>query len=257
MKLLLSLNNKIFMNENLIDIIKKHDIFNVVKGFEIYIDLNKIEEKEKVLKLVEESLKEDYIIQLHGFSLENISIETIYENLKYYESISKKYLKKLLITFHPTLEINQTIDIISDINKYIKKNKFNLEISIENLNYLNGIKRINITEIYDIIEKLNNTNITFDIGHYVNDYSNDFSLVNKYLDRINNIHLHDLNEKDEDHYPFYYNKVSLIRSVSFLKSIEYNQNIVLEFGLEYLNGDTFEDKISEYIRQLEYVNILI
>lgn len=263
MNLLFSLNGKVFLkyNENeLINTIVKLDKNKVLKGAEIYIDMNKKEEQNYCEKLAELMKDNNMILQIHSADMNSLNNNTIKEYLEYYNKLSLVYGKTIKLTIHPAAEnsleysINKTIEVFNYINKYVKDNNLNLEILIENLNKYENKMRCNISQIYEIIDKLNIDGITLDMGHYVYDYSNDYiNLNNKYVNKIKNIHLHDINGA-KDHFPFYYNNVKIKEAISYLKSIDYKENIVLEFGIEYLNGNTLEDKIDEYVKQAQYAH---
>jgi len=258
MNFLISMNNKMFKqsdSKKLIDNIIKLDTNKSVKGAEIYIDMRNDDEKKYCLNLAKRMKDKDWILQIHSVDMYKLENVTIDEYLKYYNDLAIIYGSKIKLTVHASENIesiSKDREALIYIHKCIVQNKYNLEVLIENLNSINEIKRCNIYDVYEIIDN-EIMGITLDIGHYVYDYSNDYTnLYISHKDKIKNIHLHDINNK-VDHYPFYFNKVNLQKVANFLKDILYNKSVVLEFALEYLEGDTFKDKIKEYIKQIEYV----
>jgi len=264
MNFLMSLNYRMFLKhtpKQLIDTIIELDVNKIVKGAEIYIDMTSEEEKEYCLNLTKLMKDNNWIVQVHSANMYKLEETAIVQYLEYYNKLALIYGSKIKLTVHPESEsskyesIQKTIETLGYIAKHIEKNNLNLEILLENLNEHRGIIRCNIFQIYEIIDKLNIEGITFDMGHYVYDYSNDYTnLSDKYIDKIKNIHIHDIDNNRNDHHPFYYNNVKTQEITKYLITIDYKENIVLEYGLEYLNGETFEDKISEYIKQIEYVS---
>ncbi|MDF2865361.1 MAG: Xylose isomerase-like barrel [Clostridia bacterium] len=263
MNFLMSINSKMFSQYdslNLMNVITNLDVNNSVKGIEIYIDMINEEEKEYCLSLAKVIKDKNLIMQVHSVDMNNLKENSILEYLEYYNKLSLIYGKQVKLTVHSleenTLEesIKKSIKILKSMMDKISENNFNLEVLLENLNEHREVVRCNIYEVYKIIDSVELDGITLDMGHYVYDNSNDYSnLDNKYTNKIKNIHLHDISGK-EDHHPFYYNSVKIKEAMDYLKKIGYNENVVLEFGLEYLKGETFKDKIDEYIKQIEYVN---
>lgn len=260
MKFLISMNNKMFSKYTPYELIKtitKIDKTSSVDGAEIYIDLTSNTEKQYCLELVKLMKDSNWIVQIHSMNLSKLEYNTLKEYLDYYNNISLVYEDKLNLTVHPIDEEDikeatvNSIKLFNFVSEYIKENSYNIEILVENLNKLNGKNRCNINEVKYILSSTNIDGITLDLGHFVYDYSNDYSSICD-LNKIKNIHIHDINN-NVDHYPFYYNNVKLDKIGKYLKEIKYNKNIVLEYGLEYLKGTALEEKINEYIHQIEYV----
>ncbi|MDD4706439.1 MAG: TIM barrel protein, partial [Bacilli bacterium] len=196
--------------------------------------------------------------QIHSVDLSNLNEDTIKKFLSYYNELSLVYGKKIKITIHPAEEINsieiinKSIKILNYITEIIKENNYNFEILLENLNKLKYRISCSIHNVFYIYKKTNIDGITLDFGHYVSDNLNRFSKILN-INKIKNIHIHDINNNHIDHYPFYYHNVELDKIFEYLEKIKYHQNIVLECALEYLKGETLEDKIKEYINQIEYI----
>lgn len=260
---LLSINSKMFSkyeSYELIELIKKLDIKKDVKGAEIYIEMKNEEERKYCTELVKEMKKYNWILQIHSASIYDLTKEEIIDYLEYYNSLALIYNKKIKLTIHPAeekcldLSIEKTIEGMNFVSKYINENDLKLEILLENLNELNKKKRCNIYKTYEALEKLKKIGNTFDVGHFVYDYSNDYKeLIKEHMEKTKNVHIHDISDDRVDHYPFYYNNVKLSKIVKYLELINYKGNVVLEYGLEYLKGNKFEDKIDEYIKQIELV----
>lgn len=262
MNFLISINNKFFSkydSKKLINNINKLDVNKVINGAEIYVDMTNEEEKEYCLNLTKVMKDNNWIIQVHAADMYKLDEKKVEQYLQYYNKIALIYERKIKMTIHPAVDINKEISIdktlktINYINEYIKQNNFNVEVLIENLNEHNGMLRCNIYDVYEMIRNLNINGITLDMGHYVYDYYNDYTNLDKYIDKIKNIHIHDIYNR-EDHHPFYYGNVKIEEIAKYIKKINYNESIVLEFGIEYLSGETFEDKMSEYIKQIEFVS---
>ncbi len=260
---LLSINSKMFSkyeSYELIELIKKLDIKKDVKGAEIYIEMKNEEERKYGTEFVKEMKKHNWILQIHSASIYDLTKEEIIDYLEYYNSLALIYNKKIKLTIHPAeekcldLSIEKTIEGMNFVSKYINENDLKLEILLENLNELNKKKRCNIYKTYEALEKLKKIGNTFDVGHFVYDYSNDYKeLIKEHMEKTKNVHIHDISDDRVDHYPFYYNNVKLSKIVKYLELINYKGNVVLEYGLEYLKGNKFEDKIDEYIKQIELV----
>jgi sugar phosphate isomerase/epimerase len=266
MGVLLSLNNKVFSkydSRNLVGNIMELDVNKVVDGAELYIDMTNEKERKYGLEITEKMKENKWIVQVHSVCMFGLEENQINEYLEYYNEIALIYGENIKLTIHPAEEIKKedsiikTIDVISYITKYIKEKNLKLDVLIENLNEYRGKLRCNIFEIYDIMDKLQTIDkdigITFDIGHYIYDYVNDYKKLYKYTDKIQNMHIHDIDNKRIEHSPFYYGNVDIEKMVKYIKSINYKENIVLEIGVEYFSNEIFEGKLSEYIKQIEYI----
>ncbi len=264
MNFLISLNYRMFSKcdeKSLIDILIKKDKKKVISGAEIYINMASEEEKIYCLNLTQLIKDKNFILQIHSSDIYKISKETIVDYLEYYNKIAGIYNSKVKLTIHPAMEdskeasIIKTIDTLKFVTEYIKKSNLNLEVLLENLNQIEGMLRCNIFEVYKIVDKVCIAGITLDVGHYVYDYSNNYKgLENTYVSNIKNIHIHDVDNIRKDHHPFYYGNVKVNKTVEYIKKINYKENIVLELGFRNLKGENFEDRIEEYIKQMEYIN---
>ena len=75
-----------------------------------------------------------------------------------------------------------------------------MEVSIENLNDINGLERIKKENIEGILKEFEKLKFTYNIGHELIDNNFVSNLSNLLLERLNNIHIHIYNE-NRDHYP--------------------------------------------------------
>ena len=206
MKILLSLNYKFFNLEpdKLIELIKKYDEENLISGFEIATNSKK--DELYVLKLAKIALKNEYIVNLHSPSFKNI--EDAKKYLDFAVEISKIMQRKTNIVYHPINAENineskeKTKEQIKEIMKYVEENNYyeNIELSIENLTDMNGIKRLKKEDLIEELEAQKSLKLTYDIGHEVIDGIKTEKLVNILDERLNNIHIHTY-QNNLDHYP--------------------------------------------------------
>lgn len=258
MNILLSLNYKFFNLEpkKLIELIKRYDKNNLIKGFEIATKSQ--EEQEYSLHLARFALEEGYIVNLHSpcFEEEN----EIKEYIEFAVKISKIMNRKTNIVYHPinANSINEskrkTELQVEKIMKYIEKRNYceNIELSIENLNDMSGLKRLKKEDLIDILNKQTRLNFTYDIGHEIIDGIKTEKLVNILEERLNNIHIHEY-QKKLDHYP-----IKNIKEQKEIKELleKYgkNKNVVLEYALNYIKGENFETKLKNYIESTKILN---
>ena len=251
MKILLSLNYKFFNLEpdKLIELIKRYDEENLISGFEIATNSKK--DELYVLKLAKIALKNEYIVNLHSPSFENI--EDAKKYLDFAVEISKIMQRKTNIVYHPinAESINEskekTKEQIKEIMKYVEENNCydNIELSIENLNDINGIKRLKKEDLIEILETQKSLKFTYDIGHEVIDGIKTEKLLNILDEKLNNIHIHTY-QKNLDHYPIKnMNEQETIKKL--LEKYGDNKTVVLEYAIDYVDGENFETKFKNYI----------
>lgn len=261
MKLLLSISKRILENievNEIFELIEKYDINKNISGLEIMTD------NYEYLKKYSQKCKErDLIFQCH--SPKTLQESDIYNYLNDVSKLSKSIDKKINIVFH-SLELSNINESINETNLYMKNilkfkndNNLNLSISIENLNYHNGIKRINVENIDKILSIHKNLCYTYDIGHDIFDNKIVTEITEIQKQRINNIHIH-CYINDEDHHPILNdtNNIEVIKnSIEMLKKIRYDKNIVLEYGIDFMTGDTYESKMIDYIKSFQIVQEII
>lgn len=257
MKILLSLNFKFFNlePERLIEFIKKYNKENLIAGFEI--STNSKKDELYVLKLAKIALKNEYIINLHSPSFENM--EDAKKYLSFAVEISKIMQRKTNIVYHPinAKSINEskekTKEQIKEIMQYIEDKKYynKVELSIENLNDINGIKRLKKEDLIEILEGQKSLKLTYDIGHEIIDGIKTERLVNILDERLNNIHIHTFHE-NLDHYPIKnINEQETIRKL--LEKYGYNKTVVLEYAIDYIEGENFETKLKKYVESAKII----
>lgn len=257
MNILLSLNYKCFKMkpESLIRYIKNIDELKIVKGFEVNASTD--DDKKYLIDLANECNKNSYILNIHLPSLSNI--EEYKQYLNYINSITNIYNKKINMVLHPIYSKNKNESIkntekyVYEILKYIKNNNYNVCLSIENLNNINGNYRLKKEDFKNLLEKYEELKFTYDIGHEYIDNSLKYGIDNIYIKKMSNIHVHTFKEK-EDHYPIEEIDEILLNKLIEIKSKGYDNNIVLEYALDYINGDNFHEKLRKYIKYSEIMN---
>ncbi|MDD8049695.1 MAG: hypothetical protein PHH04_08935 [Thomasclavelia sp.] len=260
MKILLSLNDKFTKRtpRDLINLIQENDVSNSIQGFEIYLNLDNNEEVKYFEEFINLSIKNNYLIQFHSIQTEDIDKQKQY--LDFYNEIAKKLEYPLKVVFHSfdigNIEenINYTSKYMADLLNYIYTNKFNLMLSIENLNARDN-NRLNKEQIIRIIANNNDLMFTYDIGHEILSYGNIIDLNEILISKLVNVHLHTF-LYDNDHKSLYSkdpNKSKWIKAILYLKSLNYNETIVLEYDLYDMIGESYEEKLFNYIESAETI----
>ena len=255
MKILLSLNYrhfKITPNE-IISLLKKYDNNNIIKGFEVSIkydnDLVYLEQLAGICK------NKGYLLRLHAPTL--ININKYKEYFDFVNKIAQIYENHLNVVFHPInaesveKSISETVRYLKHIYEYIEVKRYNkIIISIENLNDINGVQRIKKENIEGILKKFEKLKFTYDIGHELIDNNFVSNLSNLLLERLNNVHIH-IYKGNRDHYPILEKNEKSIKVLMALEEIKnkgYNDIIVAEYALDYIEGNDFNTKMINYIR---------
>lgn len=132
----------------------------------------------------------------------------------------------------------------------MENNEYNkITISIENLNDLENYKRLKRDKIKDILVKYPKLKFTYDIGHELIDGNLQLSLSEIFLERINNVHVH-IFEGKEDHYPIIElneKEQVLLTAIKKLKENGYDDILVTEYSFDYIDGNNYEEKLVNYI----------
>lgn len=165
-----------------------------------------------------------------------------------YQELSHRYGKMLNVTTHPIPNIEKSSKLYREVLDKVKN--MPIQILIENLNHLNGEQRPHVKEVIEICENVNQIMMCWDIGHEIMDGGYGHELAGSLKDKIANIHIHDI-EKGVDHYPFKQGMVDMKKSIIALHDIQYKGNIVVEIALDYVSGDTFNEKLASYMKQFE------
>lgn len=256
-KLIFSLYDKKFKKiniETVVDIINLYGNKNI-DGIEI--NSNDLEYIKKCAQLCK---KNKMMFRCH-FPLVDMTEIEITRYLNCLNDISKELRYNINIVLHSlceqdTLEekIDATNIYVDKLLKYIKKYKLNLTISLENLNYRGGIKRINISKIDEILTNFNELAFTYDIGHDLYDNKLPSNLSSLQISKINNVHIHSV-LNDEDHH-LINNKSNdlneIVLALGKLRKAEYKGPIVLEYAIDYIEGNKIEEKIINYTKSFEY-----
>ena len=191
MKSLISVNSK-FMK------LSPNELTNIIikskytKGIEIYIDYNNKEEKDYLQHLIYEIKRKDLVLQIHGEI--TLDLNTQIEYLKQLEKYADYLGYPIIITFHTIynedydVSINNTIEYLNNVFKEIDSNK--VIISLENLNSLRNLNRLNKEMIRPMILNDEKLFFTYDIGHEIIDYDEITNLDNFMIEDIRNVHLH-------------------------------------------------------------------
>ena len=251
MKKLMSINHKFFeVTENeLVELSK-----NKIDGFEVYIRDKK--EYDYLKKLSVLCNKENLYLQLHG-NVEK-DINDIKSFLDLANEVSKILGYTIDIVFHSKISINinksleNSICIFTQIFDYITNNNLNIRVSIENLNSVMNIIRLDKQKIIPILKEFDDLMFTYDIGHELIEKGNIIDLDQICIDRLINIHIHTF-KKGLDHQFIYkddknYKKIE--KAFNYLKKLNYNEHYVFEYDLYKAKGKNVKDKINYYIKMI-------
>lgn len=253
MNFLLSMNQKFFNVPvpSVVSTWKKWDMLSVIDGAELYVNTSDQNEKKYVKQLAQEFKNNNWILQIHGPNAEVIARREIVD---YYQELAELTNKPLHITFHGFSSKGSKKDNIlytKDMAETLKElsKGSNLNFSIENLNAMNNAGRLNKNDVEHVLIQSDFLGFCWDIGHEVDDNTCDYKLRPFFKKRLKNVHIHDIGVSD--HYPFDFDKTDAKRVFEYLKTINYNGNVVFEIALDYLKGNNFEEKQIAYIEQLE------
>lgn len=255
MDFLLSINRKYFPNldNNWIQLFLANDIYSKISGCEIYIDFCDLEGKTYLSNLLRENIAPHWKFQFHAPDLDTLNNNYL-NLLEYYDELSQILGYRIRVNFHPIASnisisdnISKTKDELCKILNIIEKRKFNIDILIENLDKTLGNQRCNLHELDEIID-MKNVGLTWDIGHEVKDNNCDYLLGEKFVTKLENIHLHDI--LDTDHHPFYYGKTDLKKCFKYLNEIGFNGTVVSEIALDFYKCSNFQESVLETIKNI-------
>lgn len=264
MEILLSLNYKFFeiKPEELLERIKIIDTYKIIKGFEVNAKTSK--EREYLYDLAKECNKQEYILNIHLPNLN--SIEEYKEYFDYLNKISKVYKNEINMVFHPIYNEDKQTSIeitekyVDELLKYIEVKRYNMMLSIENLNDTEKMQRLKKEDIKKILKKYDKLYFTYDIGHeYIDGKGKIQTEIDSYfISKINNIHIHTFN-KNEDHYPIEnFNKdKAIIEKLNNISQKIYKGQIVLEYALDYMEGENLKEKLEKYINAARNISFYI
>ena len=238
-KLIFSLYEKAVGNlelETVFDIINLYGN-KCIGGIEI--NTKNLEYLEKCAMLCK---KNKMLFRCH-FPLEAMSENETKKYLNAVDNLSKRLRYKINIVFHSlsyqdTIEemLDDTKEYIEKILGFVEKYKLNVYISIENL------------------KKEKNLYFTYDIGHDIFDNKKPSNLTKLQISRINNVHIHSVDNGEDHHMIVKDIKVlfELNTALNNLKKINYNGPIVLEYSIKYLNGKKMEEKIIDFVKSFKF-----
>ena len=249
MKSLISVNFK-FMDINpkrLVELIKTS---KYTKGIEINVD--NFDKKEM-------KYFNDLVLQVHG----NIELD-IAEQVRFL-SIIENYSDYLgypiVVTYHTIYHedkdtsLSETIDYLFNVFDNIDSSK--IIISLENLNDILGLDRLNKDDIRKTILNDEKIYFTYDIGHEIADYGNITDIDKYMIEDIRNVHIHTYDKLGNDHMPIYKNDehwLELLKAIELLKLNNYKYNIVFEYGLDFCYGETKEEQVKDYLNSIDLVS---
>lgn len=258
MKSLISINYK-FMNISAKKLVSLILNSKYTKGVEVYVDVNNEHELKYLDDLVFELKKNNLILQIHG----DIEIDFV-KQLEYVKRLEKysDYLGySIVLTFHTIYDDNEeiskskTIEYLSSLIGAIDNRK--IIVCLENLNDDRGFIRLEKEKIRPMILNDEKLYFTYDIGHEIADYGAITNLDKYMIEEIRNVHIHSTDDRGVDHIPIYKTDIhwnDIIKGILFLITHDYKYNIVFEYGLEYCNGNTVEEKVIDYLCSIDYVS---
>jgi len=257
MKILLGLNFD-FFDESPDKLIKKiKETKNNISGFEIYMNVEKEEKKEYLIRLAKLCNEKKLLLQIHSI-INNTS--DIKKHVDFYNEISKIYNSTINIVNHSVESNNiymaqeETNTLFSEILNYIFINKYNLKLSIENLNSVKNKVRLSKDYIMPILYNNQDLYFTYNIGHELMDYGQIVNLKPIFVERLSNVQFYnyDYNSNHKIATTNDDNKLKWVKALNYLKQIGYKNTIVLEYSAFYL-GKNFDERITNYIKSAEFI----
>lgn len=261
MKYLMSVAWQILPSINvkeILDVLEKNENKKYVDGIEIAT--TDYEAMEYCLRYM---MKNNKIFCLHCPKYMNdVELKKYLDNAN---KLAKIYGKKINIVFHSIEQenlknsISKTIEYIDDILKYINNNNYELIVSLENLNYHEDIKRINMSLIDNVLKEFNDIYFTYDIGHdiYDNIKFSKFTTIQK--EKLNNIHIHNI-KNNEDHHVIKSNCESILelqKFMKYLKDIKFDGTIIKEEAIDRFSGDNLKEQLNSYIDSFKVIDDLL
>lgn len=261
MKILMSVNEH-FINItpfHFFELVKQYDIDNSLSGFELCFDPEDKLHEQYLREFIDLAIKGKYLIQFHC-RLKDIEYQKRY--LTYINNITELLGYKARIVYHPLRiedveeDIEETTTYMQQLLKYIEENSFNIELSIENLNSIYQLHRLDKSHLAPILEANKDLKFTFDIEHEISNYGKITDLDAVLAERLVNIHIstfnyirehQSLNDSDE-------NKQKWIKALVFLKDIGYDNTISMEYDFPTMYGENDDEKLINFIKGAKYLN---
>ena len=256
MKLLLSINNKIF-DQTPDTLIKRIEDVKEISGFEVYIDMTKDSEREYLRRLAHLCNERNLVLQIHACLINNDEIE---DHINYYYEIETIYNKPINVVNHPLESDNiylaqeKTNIFFSKILNYIYEHKYRINLSIENINSMRHRMRLSKDYLIPILSNNQDSFFTYDVGHEIMEYGNLVDLSEIFIDRIINVHLHTFTAEQE-HLPIKKdspNKLMWVKAINYLREIGYDGVITLEYDMNKI-GNNFDEKINGFIEEAKFM----
>ena len=257
---LMSINFKFmeYTPEELIEITKDNKYMD---GFEIYINFSKPEEIAYLHELVNTCKLHNKILQIHGDS--SLPMDKQKEYCDMIMKISDILGYRISMVLHSisdedkSIAIEKTTNYMKEITNYIDTDK--IRIGLENLNDIELTDRLDKDEITPIVCNNERLFFTYDIGHEIADYGNVTNILWAMAEQISNVHIHTFDcdyDDGYDHKPIYKDDEhwqNIIKAILYLKSQNYQGNIVFEYDVMECLGETLKDKIKNYADSMDYV----
>lgn len=205
--------------------------------------------------------KENNLLFRCHFPSERMSESQITKYLNCLNDISNELKYSINVVFHSLSYEDSIEDMICDtkeyivkIISYIQKYKLNIIFTLENLNYLNGVKRINLSKIDELLSLDERVYFTYDIGHdiYDNTVPTELSKIQK--EKIKNVHIHSIYNR-EDHHAITNSSSdieNIKKAIEQLKNIKYNEPIVLEYALDYMEGENYTQRAINMVKLFKF-----
>ena len=254
MKIILGINYKFFelSPKDLFNLIETYDKDFVIEGFEV--GLGQITDigvnLDYITKLASLCKEKNYIFNIHSPIFGKIkNSHTYLDFLNVITNNTNIVMHLLNNTEEHLIVANGYLD---SMLKYIENKNYNIQISLENLNIMNGKVRTTKEDIMFFLEKYPNLKFTYDWGHEIIDGVDIKELPKILADRLNNVHIHSY-KNNQDHYPIEDMK-KLKELINILNNINYKDTIVLEYSVDYIEGNTLEEKFINYINHAKEIN---
>ena len=250
-------------SEYFIEKITSLDKSNYITGVEFSFTKYNENIKKYLIKFASLCKNYNLTINFRGIYLD-LDIQIHIQYLKLYDSIAKLLGQQINVTYSSCLNdtlklsIDDTISKYITIISYIKENNYNLNICIENLEYLNkpSVKDI----ITTILPNVYGLKLSYNIGHEsligYSKYDLPSNATKEDYESIENIYIHD-NDTKYAHLGFNYGNIDLYEVKDFIKSNNYNKQITIDIDLIKVKGDTLEEKIYNYICEVNKVGFMI
>ncbi len=265
MNLLLAINYKFFSRsaKELVHLVEMMDHDRVVDGYEIMVDCQNKMEMDYLLELAYLAKERDFLLQVHSSSYDDIEIQK-----KFLDAVAECALvtgKTINIVYHPvTMEedgcesvaLEKTNYLLSELLNYIYMKQYHLTLSLENLDQRFGVTRLTKEQIEPVLYNNHDLYYTYDLGHEFRNHGAITDLDPIEVERLNNVHLHRDEYYYKAHLPFQENdedKEIWVKAIVYLKSLDYQKSVVLEYDFYLMEGSTYEEQLEDYIHHATFL----